>query len=93
MFKAVLWDFGGVILTSPFEAFNSYERANGLPDDFIRGLNATNPDTNAWAHFERNEYTVEQFAEAFQAEARRRGLHARRARRARRCWPVRFARR
>ncbi|MEY2469549.1 MAG: putative hydrolase of the superfamily [Actinomycetota bacterium] len=69
MFKAVLWDFGGVILTSPFEAFNSYEVANGLPENFIRGLNATNPDTNAWAHFERSEYTVDQFAEAFQAEA------------------------
>ena len=68
-FKAVLWDFGGVIFTSPFESFNVYERANGLPVDFIRGLNATNPDTNAWAHFERNEFTVEQFAEAFQAEA------------------------
>jgi putative hydrolase of the HAD superfamily len=69
VFKAVLWDFGGVILTSPFEAFNAYERANGLPENFIRGLNATNPDDNAWAHFERNHYSVDQFAEAFQAEA------------------------
>ena len=47
--KAVLWDFGGVILSSPFEAFNSYERRHGLPPDFIRGVNATNPLTNAWA--------------------------------------------
>jgi putative hydrolase of the HAD superfamily len=23
--QAVLWDFGGVILSSPFEAFNRYE--------------------------------------------------------------------
>jgi putative hydrolase of the HAD superfamily len=69
LFKAVLWDFGGVISTSPFESFNRYEEANGLPLDFIRGLNATNPDTNAWAHFERNQYTVDQFAEAFEAEA------------------------
>ncbi len=68
-FKAVLWDFGGVISTSPFESFNKYEQANGLPRDFIRTLNATNPDTNAWAHFERNQYTIDQFAEAFQAEA------------------------
>ncbi|MEK9821293.1 MAG: HAD family hydrolase, partial [Gammaproteobacteria bacterium] len=49
MFKAVLWDFGGVITSSPFEAFNRYEQDNGLPLDFIRGINATNPETNAWA--------------------------------------------
>jgi putative hydrolase of the HAD superfamily len=68
-FKAVLWDFGGVISTSPFESFNLYEEANALPRDFIRGLNATNGDTNAWAHFERNQYSVDQFAVAFEAEA------------------------
>jgi putative hydrolase of the HAD superfamily len=68
-FKAVLWDFGGVIFTSPFESFNIYEAANGLPANFIRTLNATNPDTNAWAQFERNELSVEAFADAFQAEA------------------------
>ena len=31
MIEAVLWDFGGVILSSPFEAFNHYEAAHGLP--------------------------------------------------------------
>jgi putative hydrolase of the HAD superfamily len=68
-YKAVLWDFGGVISTSPFESFNVYEDANGLPRDFIRTLNATNPDTNAWAHFERNQFTIDEFADAFEAEA------------------------
>ncbi len=53
--EAVIWDFGGVFTTSPFEAFNRYERANGLPADFIRTINATNPDHNAWALFERAE--------------------------------------
>jgi putative hydrolase of the HAD superfamily len=72
-FKAVLWDFGGVIFTSPFESFNLYERANGLPVDFIRGLNATNPDTNAWAQFERRELSVPDFVSAFEAEAQRAG--------------------
>ena len=47
MIRAVFWDFGGVILSSPFEAFNAYERANGLPTDFIRGVNSRDPDTNA----------------------------------------------
>ena len=32
MIRAVLWDFGGVILSSPFEAFTHYEQTNGLPD-------------------------------------------------------------
>ncbi|HUZ11313.1 MAG TPA: HAD-IA family hydrolase [Caulobacteraceae bacterium] len=51
--EAVIWDFGGVFTTSPFEAFNRYESARGLPRDFIRTVNATNPHENAWALFER----------------------------------------
>jgi putative hydrolase of the HAD superfamily len=69
MIKAVLWDFGGVILSSPFESFNRYEEANGLPRDFIRTVNATNPHTNAWARLERNEITPDQFDEEFAAES------------------------
>ncbi len=53
--EAVLWDFGGVFTTSPFEAFNRFEAANGLPRDLIRTVNATNPLENAWALFERAE--------------------------------------
>ncbi|SJZ89919.1 putative hydrolase of the HAD superfamily [Enhydrobacter aerosaccus] len=67
--KAVLWDFGGVILTSPFEAFRLYEREAGLPEDFIRTLNARNPDTNAWAKMERSEVSLEDFVTLFEAEA------------------------
>lgn len=71
--EAVLWDFGGVILSSPFESFNRYEEANGLPKDFIRGLNATNPDTNAWARMERGEVDLVEFCELFEEEARAAG--------------------
>ena len=71
--RAVLWDFGGVILSSPFEAFNRYEADNGLPRDFIRSLNATNPDTNAWACFERNEVGFDEFCDRFETEARAAG--------------------
>ena len=67
--RAVLWDFGGVILSSPFEAFNRYEARAGLPRDFIRGLNATNPDTNAWAKFERSEVSFDEFCMLFEGEA------------------------
>lgn len=70
---AVLWDFGGVILTSPFEAFNRYEAEHGLPHDFLRSVNATDPDTNAWARFERNEITSNQFDHLFAEESQRLG--------------------
>lgn len=66
----MLWDFGGVIVSSPFEGFAAYERRAGLPPDTIRRLNATNPDTNAWARFERSELDVDGFRAVFEAEAR-----------------------
>ena len=72
-FDAVIWDFGGVITSSPFEAFARFEAANELPKDFIRSINATNPDTNAWALFERSEIDADAFDTAFQAEAAARG--------------------
>ncbi|MEM7766459.1 MAG: HAD-IA family hydrolase [Pseudomonadota bacterium] len=68
-FKAVIWDFGGVISTSPFDAFNEYEAARGLPKDFIRSVNARNGDTNAWALLERSEVTADAFDALFLAEA------------------------
>lgn len=73
MIRAVLWDFGGVVTTSPFEAFNRYEQQRGLPKDFIRTLNATNKDTNAWAQLERNEVDFAAFCDLFEGEARNAG--------------------
>jgi putative hydrolase of the HAD superfamily len=70
---AVLWDFGGVILSSPFEAFRHYEREAGLPEDFIRSLNARNPDANAWAKMERSEVSLDEFVALFESEAEAQG--------------------
>ena len=67
--EAVIWDFGGVLTTSPFEAFNRYEAERGLPHDFIRTVNATNPDHNAWALFERAEIDAAAFDARFLEEA------------------------
>jgi putative hydrolase of the HAD superfamily len=69
MKKAVLWDFGGVILASPFEAFRRYEADHDLPSDFIRTVNSTNPHSNAWALLERNEVTADQFDALFATES------------------------
>jgi putative hydrolase of the HAD superfamily len=69
MIEAVLWDFGGVITTSPFEAFARYERENDLPEGFTRGLNAANHHENAWARLERNEVAFDEFCALYEAEA------------------------
>ncbi len=68
MIDAVIWDFGGVITSSPFEAFSAFERDRGLPKDFLRTVNATNHLDNAWARFERSEIDLAGFDAAFAAE-------------------------
>lgn len=73
MVAAVMFDFGGVITSSPFEGFCRYEGDQGLPAGFLRSLNATNADDNAWARFERNEVSLDEFCDLFEAEARRAG--------------------
>ena len=67
--EAILWDFGGVFTTSPFEAFARLENEIGAPKDFIRTINSTNPDTNAWAKFESNEVSIDEFDVLFADES------------------------
>jgi putative hydrolase of the HAD superfamily len=67
--RAVLFDFGGVILTSPFDAFAAFERRTGLPEGFLRRVNSTNPDANAWARLERSQITVSEFDDCFASES------------------------
>ncbi len=68
--QAVIWDFGGVLTSSPFEAFNRFEAERGLPQDFIRQVNSTNPDSNAWALFERSDISLDVFDKKFAEEAK-----------------------
>lgn len=68
-FRAVLFDLGGVMFDSPLDAFAQYECEAGLPVNFIRTLNATNSDDNAWARFERGELDRDAFVTAFEAES------------------------
>ena len=67
--SAVIFDLGGVLTGSPMTAFAAYEEEAGLPTGLIRRLNSADPDTNAWAKFERNELDVDGFSAAFEAEA------------------------
>ena len=71
--RAVLFDLGGVLSESPMDTFAAYEASAGLPAGLIRRLNATDPDTNAWARFERRELDVDGFTAAFEGEARAAG--------------------
>ena len=74
MFQAVIWDFGGVFTSSPFEAFARYERERGLPENLIRRINSANPLENAWARFERAEIDLDRFDVDFAKEARALGF-------------------
>lgn len=67
--EAVIWDFGGVITSSPFEAFARFEHERDLPAGFLRQVNATRPQDNAWARFERSEIGLDAFDDAFAAES------------------------
>jgi putative hydrolase of the HAD superfamily len=67
--EAVIFDFGGVLTSSPFEAFTRFETERGLPVDIIRRTNATNHLENAWAKFERAEVDIDAFDKLFAAES------------------------
>ena len=73
-YKAIIWDFGGVITYRPFDAFYEFEEVNGLPKDIIRTINSENPDMNAWAQFESNSITIDQFDDLFLKEAKAKGF-------------------
>lgn len=67
--EAVIFDFGGVLTSSPFEAFTRFETERGLPIDIIRRTNAANHLENAWAKFERAEVDIETFDKLFATES------------------------
>jgi len=77
MIEAVIWDFGGVLTSSPFEAFARYETEHGLPADIIRRTNASNHHQNAWAKFERAEVDLKTFDRLFAAESLELGAEVR----------------
>ncbi|WP_166299755.1 HAD-IA family hydrolase [Bradyrhizobium sp. 2S1] len=77
MIEAVIWDFGGVLTTSPFEAFARYETERGLPIDIIRRTNAANHLENAWAKFERAEIDIDAFDDLFATESKALGAEVR----------------
>jgi putative hydrolase of the HAD superfamily len=72
-----MFDFGGVVIESPFVAFAKFEEEAHLPAGFLRTVNATNPNDNAWAKLERSDVTVEEFDELFAIESEHLGHRVR----------------
>ncbi|RXG96569.1 HAD family hydrolase [Bradyrhizobium zhanjiangense] len=73
----MIFDFGGVLTSSPFEAFARFETERGLPIDIIRRTNAANHLENAWAKFERAEVDIDAFDHLFAEESRALGAEVR----------------
>lgn len=78
-FRAVIFDLGGVVMSSPIEAFREYERSAGLPHRFISEVIVSGDETSAWARLERGELTLEAFGAAFEEECAARGQTVRAA--------------
>lgn len=72
MIKAVIWDVGGVLTTSPVQSIRRFEKATGLPDGALRPLLASHE--GAWSRLEKSEMTPLEFALAFENEAAELGL-------------------
>lgn len=64
--RAVVFDVGGVLTTSPFEVWATYAREVGLEPDALRAaLRADGPD-GAFARFGRGEITIEEVDAAYE---------------------------
>ncbi len=76
-YSTIIFDFGGVITSSPFDAFARLETESGQPVGSVRRINSANPDGNAWALFERAEINAAEFDTMFADEAAALGIKLR----------------
>jgi putative hydrolase of the HAD superfamily len=68
-FRAVIFDLGGVVFPSPFEAFDAYDHGQGLDKGTMRALIRRSSEEGAWAALERGELSMDEFVVALEAEA------------------------
>jgi putative hydrolase of the HAD superfamily len=69
MYRAVIFDLGGVVFPSPFQAFDAYDLEAGLAPGTVRALIRTSSETGAWAALERGELSLPEFYAQLEAEA------------------------
>jgi len=65
MYKAVIFDIGGVVMRSPFIAIAAYERKLGIPANYLNCSITGRGSNGAWQKFERGEIDLFSFYEAF----------------------------
>jgi putative hydrolase of the HAD superfamily len=68
-YRAVIFDLGGVVFPSPFEAFDTYDHGNDLKKGTMRALIRRSSESGAWAALERGELQMDDFVVALEAEA------------------------
>jgi putative hydrolase of the HAD superfamily len=73
-YQAVIFDLGGVVFPSPFEAFDAYDLDSGLEPGTVRALIKTSSETGAWAALERGELTMPDFYASVGVEAEAAGF-------------------
>ena len=67
--KAVIFDLGGVVISSPMQAFFEAEKRLGLAPNFLNKVIVANGEKSAWARLERGELSMNQaFFTAFDQE-------------------------
>ncbi|KAI0053841.1 HAD-like protein [Auriscalpium vulgare] len=66
--KAVAFDIGGVVATSPLIAIAEYETQNGISDNYINNSIVRRGSEGAWQQFERGELALFPFYVAFGRE-------------------------
>ncbi len=68
-FKAVIFDLGGVVFSSPMRAFSKLEQQHGLERNFLNRMIIRNGEESAWSKLERGLLSLdEQFYQSFDAE-------------------------
>jgi putative hydrolase of the HAD superfamily len=68
-YQAVIFDLGGVVFPSPFEAFDAYDHGSGLAPGTLRALIRRSSEEGAWAALERGDLTMDEFVIALETEA------------------------
>jgi len=72
--RAVIFDLGGVVFPSPFEAMDEYDHGHGLSKGTVRALIRQSSEEGAWAALERGELSMDDFMFELEAEATEAGF-------------------
>ncbi len=72
-YSAVVFDLGGVVVSSPLHAIARYEHKNGITDGFINRVVVDTGVSGAWSRLERGELPIEQFYDQFDRDCEQAG--------------------